>query len=127
MGRHSSDDPLVPFPVRLKKSVVAQLKAEAAEKGRTNSDVFRHYLGLKDAQPLNQPRPRPMPKYEGKLNNADPKLMRALAGIGNNLNQIAFGVSTSNLANEPLDRVRILAALHKIEQHLQQIGAANAA
>ena len=126
MARPNAADPLVPFPVRLPALLATRLKREAEDAGVTNSDVIRRYLQLADAKPLGKPRQVQRQKYTGPVNAADPKLMQALAGIGNNLNQIARGINHSNLKNEPLARVYILAELRKIELHLQAIGAKNA-
>lgn len=127
MARPNADNPLVPFPVRLPLDLAERLRAEAQAHGCTNSDVFRRYLSLEDAKPLNQPRPVRAQKYTGHVNHADPALMRQLAQIGNNLNQLAHGVNASNLANEPLSLVQILATLRSIERQLEALGAANAA
>jgi len=45
----------------------------------------------------------------------DPLLLRQLAGMGNNLNQIARSV---NRKGEALDRVQIVAALQAIEREI---------
>lgn len=127
MPRPTAENPLIPFPVRLPTDLVERLRAEAAASGVTNSDVFRRYLSLADAKPLAQPRPQRAQKYTGRVNHADPDLMRSLAGIGNNLNQLARSVNVSNLANEPLSRIHILSVLRLIEQKLEVIGAKNAA
>lgn len=127
MARPNADNPLVPFPVRLPADLAERLRAEAKAHGCTNSDVFRRYLALDDAKPLNQPRPVRAQKYTGRVNHADPALMRQLAQIGNNLNQIAHRINASNLAGEPLSMVQILAALSSIEREIEALGAANAA
>lgn len=127
MPRPTSPDPLVPFPVRLPRSLAERLRGEALTKGVTNSDIFRAYLDLADAKPLAKPRPQKPQKYMGRINHADPDLMRALASIGNNLNQLAHGVNASNLASEPIARAHILAVLRSIEIKLDRIGADNAA
>jgi len=46
----------------------------------------------------------------------DPVLLRQLAGIGNNLNQIARVVNTKG---QPIDRVQIVAGLAAVERQLQ--------
>jgi hypothetical protein len=125
MPAHKSEDPLTTFPVRLRASLVERLRAEAIELGCTNSDVFRRYLSLADAKPLNKPRPVRAPKYTGRVNHADPKLMMSLAQIGNNINQLAREVN-SNLKNEPINVVQILTVLISIERTLTEIGAQNA-
>ena len=127
MARPNADNPLLPFPVRLPADLVERLRSEASAAGVTNSDVFRRYLDLADAKPLAKPRPRRAQKHLGHVNHADPELMRALAGIGNNLNQLAHGVNASNLAGEPIQRLHVLAVLRSIEQKLEAIGAKNAA
>jgi hypothetical protein len=127
MARPNAEDPLVPFPVRLPTSLAEQLRAEAIAAGCTNSDVFRRYLALADAKPLNKSRPVKRQKYTGRINHADPELMRVIAGIGNNLNQIAHGLNSANLKNEPLAKIHILTVLRSIEQKLEAIGAKNAA
>ena len=126
MARPTSENPLLPFPVRLPSDLVERLRSEATAAGVTNSDIFRRYLSLADAKPLAKTRPVRQQKYTGKLNKADPELMRALAGIGNNLNQLAHGVNHSNLLGEPIARVHILSILRKIEQQLEALAAQNA-
>jgi hypothetical protein len=51
----------------------------------------------------------------------DPALLRALAGIGNNMNQIARRVNTGEW--EPLDTAKIVAALAAIERELAELRA----
>ncbi len=127
MPRPNSLDPLEPFPVRLPASLVTRLRAEAQAAGVTNSDVIRSYLQLADAKPLGQPRQVRKQKYIGEINKADPALMRSLASIGNNLNQIAQGINRSNLAKEPLSKIEIVVILRQIEKQIDEIGAINAA
>lgn len=50
---------------------------------------------------------------------ADPQLLRQLASIGNNLNQIARKVNTNEWA--ALDRVHVVGALAGIERELAQL------
>lgn len=126
MARPNADNPLVPFPVRLPLDLAERLRAEAKAHGCTNSDVFRRYLTLEDAKPLNRPRPVRAQKYTGVINHADPALMRQLAQIGNNLNQVAHYINASNLASKPISLVEILVSLRSFERQLEAIGAANA-
>jgi hypothetical protein len=126
MPAKKSDDPLTTFPVRLPASLVERLRGEAVEHGCTNSDVFRRYLSLADAKPLNKPRPVRAPKYTGRVNHADPKLMFAIAQIGNNLNQLARSVNGSSMKKEPIELIQVLSVLISIERALTEIGAQNA-
>jgi hypothetical protein len=122
----NEDDPLIPFPVRLPTSVAEELKAEAAAKNLTNSDVFRHYLDLAKVKPEGRVRRERARKSRDDYNRADPQLMRELAAIGNNLNQLANGVNLSNVLGEPLAIAHVLLILRSIERKLDAIGAANA-
>jgi hypothetical protein len=126
MARPNAEDPLIPLPVRLPTSTVKRLRAQATAAGCSLSDVLRSHLTLAEAKPLGKARPVKQQKYTGKLNKADPELMRALAGIGNNLNQLAHGVNHSNLLGEPIARVHILSILRNIEQKLEALAAQNA-
>ena len=51
----------------------------------------------------------------------DPALLRALAGIGNNMNQIARRINTGEW--DSLDVVKIIAALGAIERELSELRA----
>ena len=51
----------------------------------------------------------------------DPELLRQLAGIGNNLNQIARRVNTAEWA--AADRVQVIAALADVERELAGLRA----
>jgi|TARA_B100000929_G_C15316637_1_gene355748 hypothetical protein len=50
---------------------------------------------------------------------ADPALLRQLAGIGNNLNQIARRVNSGEWG--PVDRVAVIAALSAVERELSEL------
>lgn len=56
-----------------------------------------------------------------RLIEVDPQLLRQLAGIGNNLNQIAKLVNQKNKLDSSLDRVAIVTALASIERELQRL------
>jgi hypothetical protein len=49
----------------------------------------------------------------------DPDLLRQLAGLGNNLNQIARAVNRGEWG--PSDRVQVVAALNAIERELSEL------
>ena len=51
----------------------------------------------------------------------DPALLRALAGIGNNMNQIARRINTGEW--DPLDVVKIVSALGAVERELAELRA----
>lgn len=58
-----------------------------------------------------QRKPRSQPR-----SSADPALLRQLAGIGNNLNQIARRVNSGQWG--PLERVHVMTALAAVEREL---------
>ena len=53
----------------------------------------------------------------------DPALLRQLAGVGNNLNQIARRVNSGEWG--PADRVQVVAALAAIEREIKQLREAH--
>ncbi len=55
--------------------------------------------------------------------NIDPSLLRQLAGMGNNLNQIARAIHSEGW--NPLDRIQIIAALVSIQRELALIKSEN--
>ena len=59
---------------------------------------------------------------QSKVIEVDPKLLRQLAGIGNNLNQIARLVNQhQHKQDSTLDRITIVTALASIERELQRL------
>lgn len=58
-----------------------------------------------------------------KVPNVDPSLLRQLAGLGNNLNQIA---RVTNLSKwKSIDKIQILSALASIQRELEALKAEN--
>lgn len=53
----------------------------------------------------------------------DPKLLRQLAGMGNNLNQIARSLHSQEW--QPVDRIQVIAALTSIQRELALLQLAN--
>jgi hypothetical protein len=126
MARPNADDPLIPLPVRLPRSAVERLREQATAAGCSLSDVLRSHLTLADAKPLGKPRPRRRePKKLGTV-SADPVLLRELASIGNNINQLARNVNSGLLGGTPIDCVLVLASLRAIEQQIMLIGERHA-
>jgi hypothetical protein len=126
MARPPAEDPLIPLPVRLPTSLVLSLKAQATDKGTSVSDVLRSHLTLEDAKPLGKPRPRRRDKKLGAVSGADPVLLREIAGIGNNMNQLARSVNAGLLSGTTIQLVHILSILKSIEQEIQSIGKRHA-
>lgn len=121
MARPTVPDPLIPLPVRLPTSLVERLRAQAEAAGVTVSDVLRSHLDIAEAKPLAKPRPQFRSKKLGEVSGADPALMRQIAGIGNNLNQLARTVNAGLLGGAGVDAVEILMRMEAIERHLNAI------
>ena len=58
---------------------------------------------------------------QSRIQEVDPQLLRQLAGIGNNLNQIARIINQQSKTDAPLDRVAVITALSGIERELQRL------
>jgi hypothetical protein len=90
--------------VRVTESELASLRA-ACPKAQLAEWMREHCLGV-----VPQQRRTPPPTI-------DPALLRQVAGIGNNLNQIARRINASPLTT--LDKVEYLAALAAIGRELE--------
>lgn len=110
------NDPLVTLPLRVPASLRDQLRALAAMQDCSLSDALRAHLTLAAAKPLGKPAPRRRPSAQlASVSGADPALLRHLAAIGSNLNQIARAVNSQRLAVKPLQVLELLTLLHAIE------------
>lgn len=58
---------------------------------------------------------------QSKVVEVDPRLLRQLAGIGNNLNQIARIMNQQSKANSAIDRIAVITALAGVERELQRL------
>ncbi len=96
---------------RVTKAEYAFLKARAENSQASMAELMRNALGLVQAK-----RPRPIPK-------ADPALTRQIAGIGNNLNQIAHRLNRDAAMGVmlPMDSLALAAELVTIERQLASI------
>lgn len=131
MSRPRSDDPLIPVPLRLPTSVVERLRERAEATGVSVSDVLRTHISSEAVKPLGKPRPRRRPpKSLGRVSSADPTLLRSLAKIGANMNQIARAVNANAVAGKPINVVQCLIVLRGMEIQLAALvadsGGANA-
>lgn len=88
--------------IRLNESEYSAL-VERSTKPRLAEWVREHCLGAK------VPRANTVP-------NVDPALLRQLAGMGNNLNQIARAIHSQDW--KPVDRVQIITALSSLQREL---------
>ncbi len=100
--------------LRIDKDTAAAWRERAAAVGLSLSDWIR---GAVDAgQQTNLPTPRRRPvRVRDTSNDADPALMRQLAGMSNNLNQIARILNTMQVKGTPVQILEVLALLRSID------------
>lgn len=128
MPAHPASDPLVPLPFRVPASLKLALQRAAEAAGSTVSDVLRTHLTLEAVVPLRKRPPRRrLPQHLGSVINADPQLLRALASIGSNLNQISRALNTGLVNGKPLEFIESLVLLRSIEAQIQLMAGIEAA
>ena len=100
--------------LRIGPTTATEWRERASASGLSVSDWIR---GAVDAvQQTNLPTPQRRPvRVRDTSNDADPALMRQLAGISNNLNQIARALNECRLAGSSVQLVEVLALLRSIE------------
>ena len=102
------------------------LEAEAKSSGDNLSDLMRRRLASSEAPPLGRPAPRRRKLSElGPVSKADPALMRQIAAIGSNMNQIARSANAGALAGSPIEAIVVLERLLVIERCLCELTSAS--
>lgn len=121
MPANISPDPMEPITVRLPGSVCRLLRSEVTDE-LSLSDVVRHRLNIEAVEPLFNPTPRKRkPDVVGNVSRADPLLIRQLAAIGSNANQIARAVNKQVAGGTEVPCIKLLAAMASIEKQLMVI------
>lgn len=122
MPARRTDDPLVLVPLRLPKSLVDAARHEAEATGATLSDAVRARIASNAVKPLGKPRARRRTaSLTERVPRSDPALVRQVAAIGSNLNQIARAANSSALNGLPVEAVTLLAQLFAIEREVLRI------
>ncbi len=122
MPARRKDDPLDLVPIRLPRSVLFAMKAEANERGVSLSDIVRSRIADDKVKPLGNPTPRKRPRAAPSLaSSGDPDLLRHLAAIGSNLNQVARAVHQGALNATPIEVLQVLGRLHVIEHEVRAL------
>ena len=103
---------------RLPAALASSLLAEAEDLNLTLSEVLR--LKLSDADRSIVVTERKVQKVRHEYTPADPDLLRQIAIIGNNLNQIARTLNKAKLTGTPVDLIQNLSVLTVIEQELNK-------
>ncbi len=102
--------------LRIDKPTAAEWRERAAASGLSVSDWIRGSVDAGQQTNLPTPQRRPV-RVRDTSNDADPALMRQLAALGSNLNQIARRINASPLTT--LDKVEYLAALAAVARELE--------
>ena len=119
MPARRADDPLVLLPLRVPASLRAVLVEQANAAGSTLSDALRSHLTLAAAKPLGKPVPRRrQPQRLAAVSGADPELVRQVAAIGSNLNQIARAANTVAINGKQIEIIELLVLLRSIERKI---------
>ena len=100
---------------RLPKTVAADWRKRAASAGVSLSDWVRAQVDADQATGVAPPRRRPA---RSSFIPADPELLRHLAALGNNVNQIARKM---HAATDGVDRVEWLVELAGVRDELRAI------
>ncbi|HGY1053480.1 TPA: plasmid mobilization relaxosome protein MobC [Aeromonas salmonicida subsp. pectinolytica] len=100
--------------LRIDKPTAAEWRERAAASGLSVSDWIRRAVDVDQQTNLPTPQRRPV-RVRDTSNDADPALMRQLAALGSNLNQIARSLNECRLVGAPVRLVEVLALLRSIE------------
>lgn len=107
---------MVKFSVRLPEVLATSLKIEADGLQLSVSDVLRLKLSDKDRAITV----KKVQKSHREYTPVDPDLLRQIAIIGNNLNQIARALNKSNATGSTIDLIANLSVLTAIDQELNK-------
>jgi len=105
--------------IRLTLEELENVRAIAASSGVHMADLVRRRL-LDTGARIQLTESRPTLSRE-PVSTIDPALIRHVASIGSNLNQIARAVNRSALQSETIDVIRLLAAMLAVERHLGEL------
>lgn len=126
MPARRTDDPLVLVPLRLPKSLVDAARDEAEATGATLSDAVRARIASSAVKLLGKPRVRRRAALlPDRVQRADPALVRQVAAIGSNLNQLARVANASALNGAPIEVITLLTQLCAIERQLIRLAMAS--
>lgn len=114
---------LMAVTVRLPVAFIKRVDEISEKTGVSRSDIIRPRIDTSDTSSISVTmKPAPQKRQRiGKASAADPKLMMQLAGIGNNMNQIARAVNSAALQGQSVDSTSILISLMNIEQQIKRL------
>ncbi len=100
--------------LRIDPVTATEWRDRATASGLSVSDWIRAAVDAGQQTHLPTPQRRSA-RVRDTSNDADPVLMRQLAGMSNNLNQIARALNECRLIGSPVQVVEVLALLRSIE------------
>lgn len=84
--------------------------------------MFRSHVSFESVKETGRPKPRRRePKKLGSVSSVDPQLIRHLAQIGNNLNQLSHQVNAGALSGTGVQSIQLLVQLKSIEAQLHSL------
>lgn len=116
--------------LRVSQRTAVAWRAAADGAGASVSDWLRAHLQEPSGAtaPALTGKKSPSAKRPTRLappSRTDPALLRQLAAIGNNLNQIARCMNTATVQAEPIECLGLLHSLQAIECHLERLAQSN--
>ena len=99
--------------LRLDPATLAKWRKGASDEGQTLSDWLRSKVDADQQTHISPARSR---RERDPRHLADPALMRQLAALGSNLNQIARAVNECRLVGSSVHLVELLTLLRSIEE-----------
>jgi hypothetical protein len=128
MPAHHVNDPLISLSIRIRQSLLDVLKTQAIETNVTLADQFRAHLSFAAVKPLGVPVKRKRVVLQiNRAQCADPVLLRNLAAIGSNLNQLARAVNSGAIKGEQQQAIELLVVMCAIERDIAALVALSTA
>lgn len=122
VGRPRSVDPMISLSVKLPRSLVERIRADAAAAGTTVSATMRAHLTADAQQLIATPPPRRRQiKKPGEVSGVDPALLHQLAAISSNVVQIARKLDAQLHVYHSFDVIEALILVRAIESRLHTI------
>ena len=113
--------------VRFNSEELERIEVEAEKKELNKSNYIRYLVSqsLHLDQPIEEKEDdslfKPSERTFKKPSYVDPLLLRHVAQMGNNLNQIAKALNTANLNGQTLELLELIQVLHQVDSHLKDL------
>ena len=113
--------------VRFSHEELERIEFEAEKKTLNKSNYIRYLVSqsLHLDQPIEQFKDqtlfKPSERTFKKPSYIDPLLLRHVAQIGNNLNQIAKALNTANLNGQTLELLELIQVMNQVDGHLKEL------